>query len=186
MATMRERVDLTKEKAYTLSDGTKAILKKLDAPVKIRCYFSRSGTGSPDTVFLKSYAQQVQDLLTEYKQAGRGKIILEQFDPEPDSPAEDSAQLDGIDGRMLRSGEKIYLGLAVSRIDAKEVSTHLLEPTRERLLEYDITRAISRVVTPEKPVVGVMSPLPVFGVVQPDDGSHGPTRTGSMDFHHRT
>jgi ABC-type uncharacterized transport system involved in gliding motility auxiliary subunit len=30
------RVDMTQEKAYTLSPGTKAILKKLDTPVKPR------------------------------------------------------------------------------------------------------------------------------------------------------
>ncbi|HZQ46553.1 MAG TPA: Gldg family protein [Verrucomicrobiae bacterium] len=161
-ATVRERIDLTREKAYTLSDGTRAILKKLDTPVKIRFYYSRSESGTPDTVFLKTYAQEVQDLLTEYKQAGRGKVILEQYDPKPDSDAEDSARLDGVDGQLLRTGEKFYLGLSVSMVDSKE-AIPFLDPSKERLLEYDISRAISRVVTPEKPVVGVMSPLPVFG-----------------------
>jgi ABC-type uncharacterized transport system involved in gliding motility auxiliary subunit len=37
-----------------------------------------------------------------------------------------------------------------------------LSPDRERQLEYDLSRAISRVVTPQKPVVGVMSALPVL------------------------
>ncbi len=161
-ATVRQRVDLTKEKAYTLSDGTKAILKKLDTPVKIRFYYSRNESGGPETVFLKTYAQEVQDLLAEYKQAGRGKVILEQYDPKPDSDAEDSARLDGVDGQVLRTGEKFYLGLSVSVVDSKE-AIPFLDPNKERLLEYDISRAISRVMTPEKPVVGIMSPLPVFG-----------------------
>ena len=39
----------------------------------------------------------------------------------------------------------------------------LLSPDRERLLEYDITRAISEVISPTKPTVGVLSALPVFG-----------------------
>lgn len=162
-ATVRERIDFTKEKAFTLSDGTKAILKKLDTPVKIRFYYSRSEAGTPNTVFLKTYAQEVQDLLTEYKQAGRGKVILEQYDPKPDSDAEDSARLDGIDGQMLPTGEKFYLGVSISMLDAKE-AIPFLDPSKERLLEYDLSRAISRVMTPEKPVVGVMSPLPVFGM----------------------
>ena len=33
---LKARADLTREKAYTLSDGTRAILRKLDTPVKIR------------------------------------------------------------------------------------------------------------------------------------------------------
>ena len=162
LAGMRERVDLTKEKAYTLSPGTRAILAKLDTPVKIRFYCSQNVSASPETVFLKSYASKVEDLLTEYKQAAKGKIIIEKYDPEPDSDAEDSAKLDGVQGAPLSNGEPFYLGLAVSLLDSKE-AIPFCQPNRERLLEYDISRAITRVVTPEKPVVGVMSSLPVFG-----------------------
>jgi ABC-type uncharacterized transport system involved in gliding motility auxiliary subunit len=63
---------------------------------------------------------------------------------------------------MLSNGERFYLGLAVSMIDAKE-AIPLLSPDRERLLEYDLSRAISRVARPERPVIGIMSSLPVFG-----------------------
>ncbi len=159
---MKQRVDLTKEKAYTLSAGTRAILKKLDTPVKIRFYYYGGEGGAPETVMLKTYAQRVEDLLSEYKQAAHGKLIIEQYDPKPDSDAEDSARLDGVEGQMLSNGEKFYLGLCVSMLDAKE-AIPFLAPERERLLEYDMSRAISRVITPEKPVVGIMSSLPVFG-----------------------
>jgi len=158
----RQRVDLTKEKAYTLSDGTRAVLAKLDTPVKIRFYCSQGASASPQTVFLKTYARKVEDLLAEYKQAGKGKIILEKYDPQPDSDAEDSAKLDGVQGAQMPSGEPFYLGIAVNLLDSKE-AIPFCQPTRERLLEYDLTRAITRVITPEKPVVGIMSPLPVFG-----------------------
>lgn len=160
---MRQRADLTKEKAYTLSDGTRAILARLDTSVKIRFYCSQGATASPETVFLKSYARKVEDLLAEYKQAGKGKIILEKYDPQPDSDAEDSARLDGVEGLPLQSGEKFYLGLAVSLLDGKQ-AIPFLQPNRERLLEYDLSRAITRVLTPDKPVVGVLSALPVFGM----------------------
>jgi ABC-type uncharacterized transport system involved in gliding motility auxiliary subunit len=159
---VRKRVDLTKEKAYTLSDGTRTILAKLDTPVKIRFYCSQTASASPETVYLKSYARKVEDLLAEYKQAGKGKIIIEKYDPKPDSDAEDSAKLDGVEGAPLSSGEPFYLGIAVSMLDSKE-AIPFCQPPRERLLEYDISRAITRVVTPDKPVVGVMSSLPVFG-----------------------
>jgi len=162
ISSLRARVDLTEEKAYTLSEGTRAILSKLDTPVKIRFYYSRSANTTPQTVFLKTYARRVEDLLAEYKQVANGKIILEKYDPQPDSDAEDSARLDGVASAQLPGGEPFYLGIAVSQLDAKEVIP-FAQPTRERLLEYDITRAISRVISPEKPVVGILSPLPVFG-----------------------
>jgi ABC-type uncharacterized transport system involved in gliding motility auxiliary subunit len=162
-AGVRQRVDLTKERAYTLSDGTRKILTRLDTPVKIRFYCSQTASASPETVFLKSYARKVEDLLLEYKQAGKGRIILEKYDPQPDSDAEDSARLDGVEGAPLQSGEKFYLGIAVTLLDSKQ-AIPFCQPTRERLLEYDLSRAITRVLTPAKPVVGVMSALPVFGM----------------------
>ncbi len=160
---VKERVDLTKEKAYTLSPGTKAILRKLDTPVKVRFYCTQSENATPETVFLKAYAKRVEDLLAEYKQVAGSKLIVERYDPQPDSDAEDSARLDGIEGQTLSNGEKFYLGLAVSLLDEKQ-AIPFLAPNRERLLEYDLSRAISRAVTPDKPVVGIMSPLPVFGM----------------------
>ena len=156
------RVDMTQEKAYTLSDGTRAVLKKLDTPVKVRFYCTQSDTATPETVYLKSYARKVEDLLQEYKQIAGKNLIIEKYDPQPDSDAEDSARLDGLEGQPLPGVERFYLGLAVSLADER-VSLPFLEPNRERQLEYDITRAIARVFTPEKPTVGIMSALPVFG-----------------------
>ena len=156
----KQRIDLTAERAYTLSPGTKAILAKLDTPVQIRFYCSRGANAMP--VMLKTYAQRVEDLLGEFKQASKGQIDIQKLDPEPDSDAEDSAKLDGIEGQLLPQGESIYLGVSVSMLDQKE-AIPFLAPNRERLLEYDIARAISRVTTPSKPVVGLMSTLPVNG-----------------------
>src|SRR4051812_43874085 len=154
------RVDLTAEKAYTLSQGTRNILAKLDTPVQIRFYETRGDNRMP--VMLKTYAQRVEDLLGEYKQASKGQIEIQKLDPVPDSDAEDSAKLDGIEGAPIEGGEPVYLGLSVSMLDQKE-ALPFLSPDRERLLEYEISRAISRVMTAKKPVVGVMSPLPFAG-----------------------
>ncbi len=159
----RARVDLTQEKAYTLSAGTRAILKKLDTPVKIRFYCTQPETATPETVYLKTYAKRVEDLLAEYKQAAKGKLTIEKYDPQPDSDAEDSAQLDGIEAQSLPTGERFYLGLAVGMFDEKQ-TLPFLAPNREKLLEYDLSRAISRVGKSEKATVGIMSPLPIFGM----------------------
>jgi gliding motility-associatede transport system auxiliary component len=160
-AQFKQRIDLTAEKAYTLSAGTKAILAKLDTPVQIRFYVSQRATEMP--VALKTYAQRVDDLLWEYQQASRGLIEIQKLDPEPDSDAEDSARLDGIQGQLLPGGERIYLGLSVTMLDQKQ-AIPFLAPDRERLLEYDISRAIARVSETHKPTIGVMSSLPVMGM----------------------
>jgi ABC-type uncharacterized transport system involved in gliding motility auxiliary subunit len=154
------RADLTEGDVYTLSPGTRSILGKLEAPVKLRLYYTQGGEAVP--VGLKTFAKRVEDLLDEYRTAGRGKVIVEKFNPEPDSDAEESAQLDGIDGQTTNTGEKFYLGLSISFLDQK-AAIPVLAPDRERLLEYDITRGIAQVGEAKKPVIGVMSALPVLG-----------------------
>lgn len=164
---LKVRGDLTENKLYTLSPGTRKILDKLDTPVELRFYYSKDNTSMP--VPLRTYAQEIEDLLSEYQQASHGKIQVVKLDPKPDSDAEDSARLDGIQGQTTASnltGDKIYLGLAVSCLDAK-TQIAFLSPERETLLEYDISRAISSVVNPKKAVIGVMSALPVLGRATP-------------------
>jgi ABC-type uncharacterized transport system involved in gliding motility auxiliary subunit len=156
----KKRVDLTDEKLYTLSKGTKDILKKLDGPVEIRFYCTEGEKEMPPQ--LKVYAQRVEDLLAEYKQNSKGNIEIRKLNPKPDSDAEDSARLDGIEPQMLQSGEHLYLGLAISYLDGKS-ALPFLSPEKEKLLEYDISRAITRVFNPQRPVVGVMTALPMFG-----------------------
>jgi gliding motility-associatede transport system auxiliary component len=156
---MRAHLDLTQGKLYTLSEGTRTILGKLEAPVKIRLYFSQSDVPLP----IKAYGRRVEDMLAEFRQAGRGKVLVEKLDPEPDSEAEDSAALEGVEAQVAPSGDKFYLGASVSYADQK-IALPALALDREPLLEYDLTRAIARATTTTKPVVGVMSALPVFGM----------------------
>ena len=161
---IRGRFDLTAEKLYTLSPGTKAILAKLDTPVQIRFYCTQDSREMP--IPLKTYAQRVEDLLNEYRKFAGANIEIKKLDPKPDSDAEDQANLDGVQGQMLSMGDKIYFGLAINQLDSK-VSIPFLSPDRERQLEYDISRAISGVTTTEKASIGVMSGLSIFGEMNP-------------------
>lgn len=158
-----KRVDLTQDKAFTLSEGTRAVLRGLDTPVRIRFYATQPDSSTAETIFLRNYARKVEDLLAEYKQVGGRNIILEKYDPQPNSDAEDSARLDGLQPQPVPGAERYYLGISVSLADSK-VSLPFLAPNRERQLEYDLTRAITQVTRPDKPVVGIMSPLGVFGM----------------------
>src|SRR5438105_3342234 len=155
----RGRIDLTQGKLYTLSEGTRAVLGRLESPVKIRLYFSQSEVPLP----IKAYGRRVEDLLAEFRQAGRGKVTVEKLDPQPDSDAEDSATLEGVEAQVTPSGDKFYLGASISYADQK-LALPALTPDREPLLEYDLVRAIARAAVTSKPVIGVMSALPVFGM----------------------
>jgi len=60
----RARIDLTQGKVFTLSEGTRAILTKLETPVKIRFYYTQ---GEATPVALKTFEQRVEDLLGEFR-----------------------------------------------------------------------------------------------------------------------
>ena len=154
------RADLTDGKLYTLSEGTKKILGKLDGPVKLRLYVSASDNAIP--VQLRSFAQRVEDLVREFKAVAGPNLVIEKYNPKPDSDEEDAAQLDGVEPQTLFTGEQFYLGLSVSRLDRKQSLSNISQQ-RERLLEYDLVRAIARVANPERPTLGVMSAVPVLG-----------------------
>src|ERR1041385_9090783 len=153
------RIDLTDGKLYTLSEGTKKILRNLQTPVKVKLYVSQ---GESVPVQLRSFAQRVEDLVREFKSVAGSNLVIERYNPKPDSEEEDAAQLDGIDPQQLVTGEQFYLGAAVSQLDRKQ-TLGSISPQRERLLEYDLVRAIARVGQPERPKVGLMAGLPVMG-----------------------
>jgi ABC-type uncharacterized transport system involved in gliding motility auxiliary subunit len=118
--------------------------------------------GESVPVPLRGFAQRVEDTVREFKAAAGDKVIFEKYNPKPDSEDEDAAQLDGIEPQQLASGESFYLGVAVTQLDRKQTIPGIT-PQRERLLEYDLVRAISRVGSPERPKIGLMAGLPVLG-----------------------
>ncbi|MDH4093665.1 MAG: GldG family protein [Betaproteobacteria bacterium] len=153
------RADLTEGRLHTLSPGTKKVLRELSAPVKVKLYIS-AGEAMP--VPLRSFARRVAGLVDEFKAVAGPNLVVERYDPRPDSEEEDAAQLDGIEPQQLASGEQFYLGLAASRLERKQ-AIPVLAPARERLLEYDLIRAIARAGASERPKIGLMSGLPVLG-----------------------
>jgi ABC-type uncharacterized transport system involved in gliding motility auxiliary subunit len=153
------RADLTDGKLYTLSQGTKKILRNLSSPVTVKLYLSQ---GEAVPVPLRSFAQRVDDVVREFKSAAGSNLIVERYNPRPDSEEEDAAQLDGIEPQTLNTGEQFYLGASVTQLDRKQTIA-AITPQRERLLEYDLVRAVSQVSSAERPKIGVMAGLPVFG-----------------------
>src|SRR5919108_3132072 len=153
------RVDLTEGNLYTLSPGTKKILSGLQSPVKVKLYISQ---GEAVPVQLRGFAQRVEDTLREFKGVAGSNLVIERYNPKPDSEEEDAAQLDGIEPQQLVTGEQFYLGAAITQLDRKQTLS-AISPQRERLLEYDFVRAIARVSSSARPRIGLMAGLPVLG-----------------------
>ena len=151
--------DFTENKVHTLSDGTRAILTELDTPVVIRYYASRNTDYMPED--LKLHMRRVDDLLKEYSNISKGKLRIENLDPLPDTDAEDSANLDGINGQRM-DDQNLYFGLAVSCLDRSSVIP-FIDPREETMLEYQLSKAIAEVSAATKPKVGIMSALDLKG-----------------------
>ena len=66
------RWDFSRDRKYTLSDKTKSFLDTLKGKMRITVFFSPNTPISAD----------VQNLLTEYQYAGKGKVDVEHIDPE--------------------------------------------------------------------------------------------------------
>lgn len=161
------RIDLTEDRLYTLSQGTKNILSRIseDEPVTIRFYHTTDDRVMPNV--LKPHVRAVEDLLLELVKASGDKIILENIHPNPNTEEEDKAREDEIQdmGPVNQEGDKIYFGLAVQCLDRKEVIPFLNPPAPSEgsSIEYDIARAVSKVIKPSSNVIGVMSAIPMMG-----------------------
>ena len=158
LSALSARVDLTAEQLYTLSPGSKAVLAKLDQKVTLKFFFSESAKDMPPS--LKTYAEQVRDLLGEYERAGNGNVAIETYDPKQDSDEEEWAVKYGVEPQQANPfGAPIYFGLVVT-CGTQEQTIPGFDPRMESTLENEITRHITRVVWPERPVVGVLSSIP--------------------------
>ncbi len=155
------RLDLTENGLFTLSQGTRNIIAKLDEPVTLRFFFSKQSTA--EYAQINDYARRVRDLLQEYGDLSGGKIKVEEIDPEPFTEAEDQATAAGISGQTVESGEDVYFGLSgTNSINGHETIPYF-SPARENFLEYDITSLIYRLSHPKKPELAVLTSLPLAG-----------------------
>ena len=153
------QLDLTQNSLFTVSPGTKATLDKLPEPVTLRFYFSREPATSYATIV--AYAQRVRDLLQEYAALGHGKVIVEEIDPRPFTPAEDEAVAQGLTGAPTQDGDNVYFGLVGTNTLAGHEVIPFFDQSREEYLEYDLTSMVDKLSVPQKPKLGVLSALPL-------------------------
>jgi ABC-type uncharacterized transport system involved in gliding motility auxiliary subunit len=157
------RVDLTENRLFTLSDGTRNILAGLQEPITLRLYLSERLIRNLPAI--NSYATRIKSLLDEYVRAADGMIAIHIIDPEPFSEEEDRAVGFGLTGVPMEGGEeKLYMGLVGTNSVDDEDIIPFLSTSRESFIEYDITRMVYNLSGPELPVVGLLSNLPVNGL----------------------
>ncbi len=167
------RVDLTGDDLYSLTEGSRAILDRMQEegvkPLEIRLYFSATA-GKTLPKFVKDfigYERYLRSLLGEYQRAAGGKIRVETIDPVPDSDAADLAAEDGLDGKLInQNGDLFYFGLAFETQTGSREAIPFLWPQEQENIEYQISKTIHGLLWPNRERVGVLSSLEVFGGAQ--------------------
>ena len=156
------RLDLTEQKLYTISAGTEKVLAEIEQPVEL--YFFYSDQASKDLPTLRNYAKRVEEMLKAYERAAEGKLKLHIVDPQPFSAEEDQAAEFGLQAIPLNAGgDKLYFGLAGRVGDGVPQAIPVFALDQEEFLEYDLSRLLQSLAKPARPVIGVLSGLPLNG-----------------------
>ena len=163
------RVDLTADRTFTLSPGSKRIVTKLDEPVTLEFFVSRSDVKLRP--YLESYSRRVETLLREYVAASGGKVKLIVTDPRPDTKEEQRAQRHGIAPMRAAQGSA-YLGLTAQQADTVK-AVPMLDPSRERFLEFDLSKLIASASRLDRPKLAFISSLPISNQI-PQGGEQQP------------
>jgi ABC-type uncharacterized transport system involved in gliding motility auxiliary subunit len=160
------KADLTQQRLFTISDGTRAVLRNIDEPISLRLYFSkRLGEAAPSYA---RYFERVRSLLEQYRDISRGQLEIAVFDPEPFSDAEDRAVAAGLRGiRLNTEGETGYFGLTGNNSTDNDASIAFFSNDREPFVEYDVTKLVYNLANPKKRVVGLLTGLPLDGGMAP-------------------
>lgn len=152
------RADLTEEGQFSISESTEKIVQELTEPLTIAGYFSEK-----THPLLAPLVPNIRDFLTEYKNAGAGKVIVKFENPNSDEDLEQEvAQSYNIQplpfrvaARHEQSVVNAYFHILIKYGDEYEVLSvdKLVEvqtngddvDVKLKNLEYDITRAIKKV-----------------------------------------
>ncbi len=161
----RLKLDVTDEGLYTLSDGTRAILGKLNQPIKAKLYYAKTAAlKAPDQIrYFNNYYEFVKALLEEYVAVSKGMVELEIIDPRPFSEDEEQAMRNGLQRFPITQEESFFFGLVVQTQFGVEKVIPFFSPDRHNFVEYDISYLIDTALTRQKKKIGVMSSLPVMG-----------------------
>jgi len=156
------RIDLTPGGAYTLSAATKQLVRGLEDVVTIKVFASDE---LPAEVALMK--RDLDDILSDLRSAGKGKIRIVERDPATDDDAKRDAQTLGITpvqfnvvGKSELQVKEGFLGLVVQYADAHE-AIPFVRQTGD--LEYRLASAIRGLTRGRKAVIGLIVAMDEWG-----------------------
>lgn len=159
------KADITQQKIYTLSAGTKAIIGKLNQPIKMKLYYAKTAAmQAPDNIkYFDNYYEFVKSLLEEYVAQSKGMVQLEIIDPRPYSDDEVDASRYGIKRFPITQEEGFFFGLVAQTQFGVEKTIPFFSPDRQNFIEYDISSLIDSAITRQKKRLGILSALELAG-----------------------
>lgn len=171
------RLDLTENRQYSLSAGTRNLLAHIDEPIKLELFFSEES--SQQIPAIRAYAARIKDVLNEYRLAANGKLRLEFVDPAPFSAQEDRAAELGLQAVPIGQNgtSTLYMGLVGTNSLDSHQTIAFFQPDKETQLEYQLSKLIYQLNQTRQPVVAVLSGLPVAGGIDPMQRSSQPAWT---------
>jgi ABC-2 type transport system permease protein len=160
------RLDLTKEKKFTLSKTTLDLLAQLTSPLEVRVYRTQQ-LQAP----LLDAAQGLLDTIEEYQTHSNGKLNLAVADPTDENLTKEereSLQKEALGFGIQQSDatfqeadkiekRRVYLGVSLGYSGRQEVLPFV---SNTATLEYDLTKALKRLITGgevTKPVLGFVT-----------------------------
>jgi gliding-associated putative ABC transporter substrate-binding component GldG len=150
------RVDLTKEKIYTLSEASKNLVRSLDDKFLVKAYFT-SDLPAP----YNNNRREVQDQLDEYRAYAGGNFQYEFIDPSKKEELEQEAQKYGIPPvqvQVLKEDklqiEKAYMGIVLLFGDKQE-RIPVVQSTAN--MEYEISSAVKKMTSKELKKIGFLT-----------------------------
>ena len=149
------RIDLTQARLYTLSEGSRNVLRAIPETITLKLYFSKKVAN--DLPQVMTYAQRVRELLEEFRRLSNGRIRLVEIDPEPFTEAEDEAVRAGLQGVPLGAGDQLYFGLVGTNMLDDQQVVSFFQQEKEQFLEYDLTRLVHVLSDPKKPTIGLIT-----------------------------
>jgi ABC-type uncharacterized transport system involved in gliding motility auxiliary subunit len=166
------RLDLTQNRLYTLSPGTREVLGEIKEPINLYFYFSRE-SAAKQAPLLMPYANRVREFVEELAARSGGKIRLRVIDPQPFSDDEDRATEFGLQPLQNGGADSLFFGLAGTNSTDGRASIPSFQADREEFLEYDVAKLINELGSPKKPVIGLISSLGLQGQFNPMTGQMG-------------
>ncbi len=148
------RIDLTTNKLFTLSKGTRTTIGNLPDLVTITLY---SSNNLPGTV--ESTVRQTKDVLRDYHRLAKGKIKLVEKHPDINPEDKTAAVNDGIQEVQFNTlsnnafaVQAGYVGLSLQYLDKKETIPFIQNASE---LEYQLTRLVRKMTTDSLPILAL-------------------------------